>query len=316
MQPTLSTLKRLFACCGNRCAFPNCTAPVVHNETLLGEVCHIKGEKLGSARYDSNQSAEERRAYENLIVLCPTHHTVIDDDQEAYTFDRIARMKATHEAHAKPMEEQEAARVAEVYLQQNAHNIGQNGGLSAHTIHAHSIHVAASAPPEPLTLRRQMQAIEKLWDIICRLRKEFGDLVFVDTVLTRKEIANCFAHGDWPGMMSSVQDYGDYNALLQKLKKSGCDEADAERPFISPRLWTTFYIIRAVHGRMAYLFEQSFLHDSYRDWREDNGIDQLVRYVLPANVVEQLKKLQVHGLQSVIDHLEAQFLEEAKMRAA
>jgi hypothetical protein len=35
----------------------------------------------------------ERHAYANLVLMCPTHHTVIDDDEEAYTVDASVRSK-------------------------------------------------------------------------------------------------------------------------------------------------------------------------------------------------------------------------------
>ena len=50
--PTLPTIKRLFAHSGNRCAFPKCTATLIDAETVVGKVCHIKGARSGSGRYD------------------------------------------------------------------------------------------------------------------------------------------------------------------------------------------------------------------------------------------------------------------------
>jgi hypothetical protein len=93
MRPTESTLKRLFARSGNQCAFPRCVAPLTHNDTLIGQVCHIRGDKPGAARYDPSQAASERQAYDNLIILCPNHHTVVDDDERAYTVERMHTTK-------------------------------------------------------------------------------------------------------------------------------------------------------------------------------------------------------------------------------
>ena len=44
-QPSVRTVKRLFAECGNGCAFPKCSTPMVGLEsgTIVGEICHIKG---------------------------------------------------------------------------------------------------------------------------------------------------------------------------------------------------------------------------------------------------------------------------------
>ncbi|HAY96656.1 HNH endonuclease, partial [Shewanella sp.] len=49
-------------------------------------MAHIKGNKLGSNRYDPEQTDVERDSYENLILLCPTHHTLIDKAENESEF--------------------------------------------------------------------------------------------------------------------------------------------------------------------------------------------------------------------------------------
>ena len=45
-EPSLQTLKRLFAMSGNRCAFPECTLPIVEGSGIVtGIVCHIRSPK-------------------------------------------------------------------------------------------------------------------------------------------------------------------------------------------------------------------------------------------------------------------------------
>ena len=66
----------------------------------VGEMAHIKGEKPGSNRYDSSQDDSDRNSYENLILLCPTHHTIIDkpENEETYSVARLLKIKEEHEA--------------------------------------------------------------------------------------------------------------------------------------------------------------------------------------------------------------------------
>lgn len=91
--------KRLFAVSGNKCNFPNCNTPLVDLEsgTITGEICHIKGKKPDSPRYDSNQSDEGRHGFDNLILMCGFHHKVIDDDPDSYTVSRLLDIKKNHE---------------------------------------------------------------------------------------------------------------------------------------------------------------------------------------------------------------------------
>jgi hypothetical protein len=99
-RPAEKTIKRLFAVSGNLCAFPKCKSSLVHEDSgkVTGRICHIKGNRPGAKRYDSTQSDEDRHGFANLILLCPTHHDVVDDDEIAYTVERISQMKFVHEA--------------------------------------------------------------------------------------------------------------------------------------------------------------------------------------------------------------------------
>lgn len=85
--PSLRTVKRLFAVSQNQCAFPRCMTPMVDktSSSVVGQICHIKGEKRGSARFDEDQPDAERQGFENLILLCGSHHKIIADDEAKYT---------------------------------------------------------------------------------------------------------------------------------------------------------------------------------------------------------------------------------------
>jgi hypothetical protein len=76
--PSERTIKRLFALSGNRCAFPRCQTALIQGDTVVGQVCHIKAANPGGSRYDAQQTNAERHSFENLILMCGTHHTVID----------------------------------------------------------------------------------------------------------------------------------------------------------------------------------------------------------------------------------------------
>ena len=67
----------------------------------MGEICHIKAANLSGPRYDPRQTAVQRHGYDNLLLLCANHHTIIDDDPEAYTVKRLMKMKTDHEAKMK-----------------------------------------------------------------------------------------------------------------------------------------------------------------------------------------------------------------------
>lgn len=93
--------------CGNRCAISECRKELIidrteyDNESIIGEMAHIKGEKQGSARYDSNMTDVERNSHQNLLILCRDHHKMIDDQPNTYTIEKLYKIKNLHESWIK-----------------------------------------------------------------------------------------------------------------------------------------------------------------------------------------------------------------------
>lgn len=98
-------IKLLWANAAGRCSFTDCEERLTVEQAAqaaphtLGEMAHIKGKKEGSNRYDKSQTDEQRDSYENLILLCPNHHTLIDkpENKNIYSFDILVKMKIAHE---------------------------------------------------------------------------------------------------------------------------------------------------------------------------------------------------------------------------
>jgi hypothetical protein len=97
-EPSLTTIKRLFALSNNTCAFPKCNARIIaESGTVTGKLCHIKAKKPSGPRYDPKQSDAARNAASNLILLCAQHHDIIDKEPHIYTGDILQEMKEAHE---------------------------------------------------------------------------------------------------------------------------------------------------------------------------------------------------------------------------
>ena len=105
MSITNKSIKLLWSNAAGRCSFQGCSERLSVEEAegvtpyTLGEMAHIKGNKPGSNRYDLDQPATERDSYENLILLCPTHHTLIDksENEDEFTVELLHEMKREHE---------------------------------------------------------------------------------------------------------------------------------------------------------------------------------------------------------------------------
>lgn len=99
------SIKLLWSNAAGRCSFSSCDERLTVEQAAeyapytLGEMAHIKGNKPTSNRYDEKQSDKKRDSYENLILLCPTHHTLVDkaENEARFTVKMLLEMKVEHE---------------------------------------------------------------------------------------------------------------------------------------------------------------------------------------------------------------------------
>jgi hypothetical protein len=94
-------IKLLWGRSGNRCAL--CQHQLTQDKAAvtapftLGEQAHIIGEKPDAARGTSPLTEYERNSYHNLILLCPTCHTQIDQNEDDWPVERLHTAKSKHE---------------------------------------------------------------------------------------------------------------------------------------------------------------------------------------------------------------------------
>lgn len=119
MAITSKSIKLLWAAAGGRCSYEGCWVRVSHHDSgeaspyTIGEMAHICGDKQGASRHDPKQTDVERDAYGNLMLLCPTHHALIDrpENEAAYPVDLLLDMKLAHEAKVLELLEYEEINV-------------------------------------------------------------------------------------------------------------------------------------------------------------------------------------------------------------
>jgi hypothetical protein len=100
------SIKILWSAAGGRCAFLHCWERLCFHEAAetapytLGEMAHICGDQPGANRHNPKQTDAERNDYQNLILLCPNHHTLIDriENAEKFNVAVLHEMKTNHEA--------------------------------------------------------------------------------------------------------------------------------------------------------------------------------------------------------------------------
>lgn len=97
LKPTVEVLRELYLKSGNQCAFPGCyNAMIDDNGIFIGQICHIEAAEPSGERFNPNMTNEERRAFDNLMLMCYEHH-VVTNDVTKYPVSELKRMKREHE---------------------------------------------------------------------------------------------------------------------------------------------------------------------------------------------------------------------------
>lgn len=98
LTPKQDVVRRLYLLSGNECAKPGCESVLIDShQTMIGEIAHIASAMPTGKRFDENMTNEDRCAFKNLLLLCPTHHTEVDGEKAPYDDDDLIKWKADHE---------------------------------------------------------------------------------------------------------------------------------------------------------------------------------------------------------------------------
>ena len=101
------TKKILFALSGNQCAHPECTTTLIESSSgesdaiVTGHICHIYAVSKVGPRGKSGFTQEDLNSPENLILLCPNHHALVDGQPETYPAEMLKEWKETHESEMR-----------------------------------------------------------------------------------------------------------------------------------------------------------------------------------------------------------------------
>lgn len=100
--------KLLWTRARNLCSFAGCRQLLTEDQldattgeafpTVVGEEAHIRSASPNGPRFDPDYPIEKVESYENRILLCPAHHTMVDAQQgQGYTAGDLVELKKRHE---------------------------------------------------------------------------------------------------------------------------------------------------------------------------------------------------------------------------
>jgi len=96
-----STIRRLDTLSGNQCAAPDCTKSLIARDlkTIVSKICHIEAASDNWPRFNPDMTDDERRHFDNLILLCDECHSIIDnkENENKYPVALLKEWKQNHE---------------------------------------------------------------------------------------------------------------------------------------------------------------------------------------------------------------------------
>ncbi len=103
--PTDTTKLHLFADSGGFCQNPSCLSELFKNIDgdiiHIAEVAHVISAGDMGPRADARLTPEQRAKYENLLLLCPTCHEIIDKAESSYPEQMLQEWKHSHKERIK-----------------------------------------------------------------------------------------------------------------------------------------------------------------------------------------------------------------------
>jgi len=100
-QISTETKLRLFSEAAGHCQHPECLRPLfpaeMGGDKHVAEMAHVIPQGAAGPRHDERPVGEfEVDSFENLILLCPTCHTVVDKDPNGYSRGTLLGWKRSH----------------------------------------------------------------------------------------------------------------------------------------------------------------------------------------------------------------------------
>lgn len=157
---------------------------------------------------------------------------------------------------------------------------------------------------------RSIRSTENFWKKII----EFDDnshMAMLDSILYEEELDEQIRKGSNAVVSGILKEFSGSEFVIkyaERLKKS---DLSNDRLFISIKLWDIYRAIVSVHGRFQFLLNRSIAEKRYLSWKHDELFQSNLKGVLDEEVIENARKRERGGLQTILIHLQTEFLAEA-----
>lgn len=297
MSISAATRKTLWTRAHNECAFPTCIQELtldgedsdsgVAKVILIGEEAHIRAQSAGGPRYDASYADVD--GYENLMLMCPTHHSMIDaNDGKGYPVKALLKMKADHESNQAKREELQAtlrAYLGDRYAAENTVQF-QQAELRGPSVDTMFVDVPVGCRPDGSTLAGLLARIaEAAPGDTDELERTSGLLITGAT--------QALLHPEWVGNAVLVGGPGQgkstvlqYVCQFHRARRLGQDGYTAGRPELARATSVARFPVRIDLRKYAQWAEEAqpkqakSRRKSQRSWQRDGNWRSLEEYIV------------------------------------
>ena len=157
---------------------------------------------------------------------------------------------------------------------------------------------------------RVTESVELAWKDVLGVQAEFRDVVQGNDFFLPSELRDFFEKGERPGIAVFFEKYQGDSKFHQRVKALTRFLKEDHRIFCGERLWLIASTIITLHGRLAYLANQSFENAEYVDWRTDSKIRASLEISEHKSIHKEVTERRTGGLRVAIAYLKADFLRE------
>ncbi len=163
---------------------------------------------------------------------------------------------------------------------------------------------ASFAEGQKASMERKLNAIDRLWGCILKLRATLPPVVGFMDILTVDEYKGAKEH---PTFRELTKDLS-----LESITALVTQDIEEVRPYVGEYTWSVFFCYQAIMLRMLFLLNLGRTDAEKMEWHKDAGIRQLMEAVLTPEELTQFTQATFGKVSWLRQRLEAKILASAQ----
>ena len=151
---------------------------------------------------------------------------------------------------------------------------------------------------------RRLEAVDKLWNVIIKLRQNSSPITLYFDVALPSEFSQLRTN---PKTAEFFKDITNSRFLEWAEIARGLENY---RPYLSERLWSVFYLFRSILGRLAILIIRIKQGEEVGNWKQDSVIHESLKALLDKNEFEIVTGAGIQSATIAVNFIESRILRE------